>query len=824
MILWQDVRFALRAMTKARGMTVIALLTLALGIGANTAIFSIVNAALLRPLPYRDPGQLVRLRADLRGLGAQNVGFSVPELDDLRDRAGIFESVCAIWPAPANLTGGEHPARVDLLGVGPNYFELLGARPQIGRLFDSRDTAQGFAEAAVISDGLWRREFGSDQRIVGRQIRVDNDLYTIVGVLPADFRDPLPANLPKTGLYATAGFRSNPFPPPLRKIRLLPGIIGRLKPGISMQEAQSRLQAFTDAQRREYSGDYPATAGWSLGLQPLKTTVVGNTQTLLLSIVLAVAMILLIACVNVASLLLAKSSSRQREIAVRTALGASRGRIIRQLLTEAAVLSGAAAVLGVTAALLVEKSLVSWLPSQLPQVNAIQIDGTVLLLSLGMAVLTSALFGLAPALQTSRVNANALKQDGRSGEATLHSSRTRKMLVGVEVALSLMLVVGAGLLLRTFWDLLHADPGFRSENVLAANVWLPVPNDPKTDVYATNKQRAPFVREVVRRLQQIPGVQSASISSALPLRSQLAPTGFRVEGKDDKGDAPTALPILVTPDFFRTVGATLVRGRMLTDDDNENVPNVVLVNDAAARALWPGEDAVGRRIRPAQDFIVNGKPQPAPWMTVVGVVSNIKFNKLDEDRTPHVYGAMYQLSGKFFNVVVRATGDPAALGREIQKQVQSVDSNLPVSDVLPMTDVVEQSVAERRFAAALIAIFALLALGLAAVGVYGVASYSVAQRMRELGIRAALGATASDLVRMVLRDGMAPVFLGLVAGCVGALVVARAIASLLFGVRPTEVWIYLLSAVVLVLIGLAANYIPARRAGRVDPNAALRCE
>lgn len=824
MILWQDVRFAVRAMLKARGITVIALLTLALGIGANTAIFSIVNAALLRPLPFRDPGKLVRIRAELRGLGAQNVGFSVPELDDLRDRAGIFESVCVAWPAPVNLTGGEHPVRADFLGVGPNYFELLGVRPQIGRLFDQRDTAEGFAEAAVLSDGMWRREFGGDPNILGKQVRLDNDLYTIVGVLPADFRDPLPATARRIELYATTGFRAAPFPPPNRKVRLLPGIVARLKPGISVQEAQSRLQAFSEALRREYSGDYPATAGWSLGLQPLKTSVVGNTQTLLLSIVLAVALILLIACVNVASLLLAKSSSRQREIAVRTALGASRGRIIRQLLTESAVLSFAAALLGMIAALLVEKSLVAWLPSQLPQVNSVQIDGTVLLFALGVAVLTSVLFGLAPALQTSRVNANALKQDGRSGEATLQSGRTRKTLVAVEVALSLMLVVGAGLLLRTFWDLLHVDPGFRPENVLAANVWLPVPNDPKTDVYATNQQRVPFVREVVRRLQQVPGVQSAAMSSALPLRTQLAPTGFRVEGKEDKGEAPTAMAVLVTPDFFRTVGGTLVRGRMFTDEDNESVASVVLVNEAAARALWPGEDAIGRRIRTAQDFIVNGKPQTSPWMTVVGVVSNIKFNKLDEDKTPHVYAAMYQRSGRLFNVVAKATGDPAAIGREIQKQVQSVDPNLPVSDVLPMTDVVAQSVAERRFAAALIGLFALLALGLAAVGVYGVASYSVSQRMRELGIRAALGATATDLVRMVLRDGMAPVFMGLAAGCVAALMAARAIASLLFGVRPTEIWIYLVAVFVLMLIGLAANYIPARRAGRADPNAALRCE
>jgi putative ABC transport system permease protein len=396
--------------------------------------------------------------------------------------------------------------------------------------------------------------------------------------------------------------------------------------------------------------------------------------------------------------------------------------------------------------------------------------------------------------------------------------------VGAEVALSLMLVVAAGLMLRTFWGLLHVDPGFSTQRVLAANVWLPVPNDPKTDIYATVEQRTPFVREVVRRLQQVPGVEHAAMASALPLQSPQLPQGYRAEGKDERGEAPQAVGVVVSPDFFRTMGATLRRGRMFNDDDSEKAPSVALVDEAAVHTFWPGEDPVGKRIRFGRDIFINGKVQPAPWMTVVGVVSNIKFSKLDEDQTPHIYGSMYQRSGKLFNVVIKATGDPVALGHEIQRQVQSVDSSLPVSEAVTMTEVVNQSVGERKFAAALIALFAALALGLAAVGVYGVASYSVAQRTREMGIRAALGATTSDLVRMVLRDGMAPVLLGLLAGCVGALLGAKLIASLLFGVQPTEIWIYLLSAVVLVMIGLAANYVPARRAGRVDPNTALRYE
>jgi putative ABC transport system permease protein len=824
MTLWQDVRFGIRALKKTRGLTAIALLTLALGIGANTAIFSIVNAVLLRPLPFPDPGRLVQLRADLTGLSAKNIGFSVPEYEDLRDRAGIFESVAVVWPAPANITGGERPERVDILGVSPNYFEVLGVRPQIGRLFDKRDTAEGFAEACVISDGLWHRDFGADPGVLGRKVRLDNDLYTIVGVLPPGFRHPASGSARPVDLWATAGFRANPFPPPGRSVRLLPGIVARLKPGVSVVEAQARLASFASTLRRDYGADYPANAAWSVTVEPLKGVVVGNSQTLLLSLLLAVALILLIACVNVASLLLARSSVRQREIAVRMALGASRARLLRQLLTESLVLGLAAAAVGALAAVLTEKALVGLLPSQLPRVNAVTIDGRVLLFTLSIALITSILFGLAPALQTSRPDVNALKQDGRSAAASLGSSRTRKVLVGAEVALSLMLVVGAGLLLRTFLDLLRVDPGFSPQRLLAASVWLPVPNDPKTDVYANTEQRTAFIREVVRRLGQIPGVENAGISGALPLKTPLAPTGFRVEGVSEQGDASPANIVLVTPDFLHTLGARLVRGRMIQENDDQKVANVVLVDEAAARYLWHGQDPLGRRIRFARDFIVNGKLQQAPWMTVVGVVSNMKFSRLDEEDFPHIYSSSYQFSGRLFNVVVRATGDPAELGKGIQREIQSVDPNLPVSDVSSMTQVVTASVSERRFAAILIAIFALLALALAAVGVYGVASYTVAQRTREFGIRTALGASAGDLVRLVLRDSMAPVFAGLAAGVLGALLGARIISSLLFGVRPTDPLVFVISAAVLVIIGLAANYLPARRAGRVDPNIALRCE
>jgi putative ABC transport system permease protein len=811
-------------MIKARGMTIVALLTLAIGIGANTAIFSIVNAVLLRPLPFRDPGQLVQLQADLPGVGAHNIPFSEPEFEDLRDRAGIFDAVSVVYPAPANLTGGEHPERIEIIGVSPNYFELLGAKPQLGRLFDHRDVADGFAEAIVISDGLWRRLWGADPTVLGRKVRVDNDLYTIVGVLPPEFRHPGPAGAKPIDLWGTAGFRAAPFPAPDRRARSLPGLMGRLKPGISVEQARARLATFSDSLRKDYGGTYSASAGFSIGLMPLKGLVIGNSHTLLLTLLLAVSVILLIACVNVASLLLARSSGRKREIAVRMALGASRSRIIRQLLTESAVLSVSAAVVGTVAAVLAERTLIRFLPQQMPRAEAITIDGRVLLFSLVVAIVTSVLFGLAPALQTSRMDSNALKLDGRSGETTVRSGRTRRWLVGAEVALSLTLVIGAGLLLRTFWDLLHVHPGFASENVLAASVWLPVPNDPNTDVYATTDQRTALIREWVRRLHTIGGVKDAAVSSVLPLRNQFPPRAFLAEGKDYKGQPPSAYWVLISPEFIRGMGASVLRGRGFEESDDTRTDRTALVDEAAARLLWGDQDPIGRHLRIAGNNLVNGKLQPTPWMTVVGVVSNMKFGRLDEGELPHVYSSAYQLNGKLISVVVRATGDPATLGRSIQKEIQAVDPNLPISDVAPMTEVVTASVADRRFAASLIGIFALLALGLAAVGVYGVAAYSVQQRTREFGIRSALGATTSDLVRMVLRDSMLPVLGGLIAGVAGAALAGRALASMLFGVHTIDPLVYVLSVAVLVLVGVAANYIPARRAGKIDPNLALRYE
>jgi predicted permease len=825
MNLWQDVRFALRTMWKSPRITATVLLTLALGIGANTAIFSVVNATLFRPLPFHDPEQLVVLHADLRGLGAQSVGFSVPEFDDLRDRAGVFSAVSVVYQGPGNLTGGEHPERLESGVVSPNYFSILGARPQLGRLFDPGDTASGFADAVVITDGLWRREFGGERSVLGHQMRLDTDLYTIVGVLPPDFRNPSSAGAVPVEIYVSAGFRGDPFPPAQRSARLLPGIIGRLKPGMTLAQAQAKLATFSDSLRRDYGSDYPAGSGWTLSVTPLKEVVVGNTRTLLISLLLAVAFILLIACVNVANLLLASASARQREIAVRLALGASRARIVRQLLTESAVLSLFSAAVGVTVATLGLQSLIALLPSQLPRLNDIHVDARVLAFSLTLSLLTSVLFGLVLAFQAGKVepSLSGLRERGSSGSR--HDSKVRQVLIGAEVALSLMLLVGAGVLLRTLWNLLQVNPGFNSEHLVAGGVSLPVPNDPKADIYGKLETRTALVRETVRRLRAVPGVENAALSSVVPLQGALLQSGYRVEGASESGDAPTAVSASVTPEFFRTIGAPLVRGRVIQDTDDKQAPLVVLVDEAAARHFWGAQDPLGKRIRSAR-IIRRGPPG---WFTVVGVVGNVKLASLDEKDVPHVYTSLYQTPGyqtpgRNLGVLVRGTGDRAMLSRAVPREIQSVDPNLPVSPIVEMTELIRDGVGDRRFAASLLACFAVVALLLMSIGVYGVASYAIVRREKEISIRSALGATRGQLVQMVLREGMVPILVGLAVGVVGAALSGHLLAALLFEVRSTDASVFAAAGVTLVAIGILANYLPARRAGRVDPITALRTE
>src|SRR6202050_3540677 len=505
--LLQDIRYAFRMMAKNPVFTAVAVLTLAIGIGVNTAMFSVVDAVLLRPLPFPDSSRLVKIMFDKPGVGLHDVRFSYNEFDDLKTRAGVFDEVSVVWPSSGNLTGTKVPARLELLAVSPNYFSMLGAVPELGRLFGTQDFALGFAEAAVISDSLWRRSYGGDPNILGKHLQLDNDPYTIVGVLPAGFRHPGKTIARDVEVWVTCGFSADPYPKPARNLRGLPGAIGRLKPGISVAQAQSRLTAMASELRTDFPNDYPPEAKWSIEIQPLQDALVGNVRPQLLVLMAAVVLVVLIASVNIANLLLARASGRQREMALRMALGAGRFRMVRQMLTEALALSFISGVAGVLAAQLTLGFIIHFVPASVPRLAEVGVDRTVLLFALLISIFTGIIFGLAPAFQAMKADMTAAIREGAQGSGySAKTFRLRSLLIVSELALAVVLMVGAGLLLRTFWGLLQENPGFNPSRVVSASLYLPVPNDPKMDVYRDFSKRTSYIRDVIRRVATIPGI------------------------------------------------------------------------------------------------------------------------------------------------------------------------------------------------------------------------------------------------------------------------------------------------------------------------------
>ncbi len=816
-IILQDIRYSLRALFKKPGFTLVIVLTLALGIGANTSIFSIVNGVLLRPLPFQSPDRLVRITFNLPGLRLADIPFSVPELEDLRTRAGIFEEVTVVWPVSVNLTGGKQPERLELLGVSPNYFSMLGATPQIGRLFGMQDVAPGFAEAAVISDGLWRRSYGADPNILGKRLKLDNDPYTIVGVLPPGFRHPGRTVARDVEVWATAGFSADPFPKPVRTARGLPGAMGRLKPGITPAQAQARLAAMSQEIRSDFPGEYPPEGKWSIEAQPLQDSLVGSVRPQLLILMAAVILIILIASVNIANLLLARASGRQQEMAVRLALGASRGRMIGQMLTESLVLSLLGGLAGILTAGVALRALLPFVPASIPRLSEVQLDGTVLAFALFISLLTGILFGLVPAVQASRADiVGAMREGARGSGSSAKTYRARSLLIVSELALAVVLMVGAGLLLRTFWGLLQTDPGFRASGVVTASVWLPVPNDPKTDVYANLANRASFVREVLRRAAAVPGAQIAAMTSDLPgsRPATTAPLAIEDLPRETSQDL-TAEVIRVSPGYFELLQTSLVRGRFFAENDEAGKQEVALIDETTASRYWPGLDPLDRRIR-------LGRNPAAPWLTIVGIVKDIKQDGLDSDGVPHVFRPLYQQAGRSLSVVVRMSALRQLPERQIREAIQAVDPELPVFNVRSLEDIMEISLASRRFSAALVGAFGAVALLLSSIGVYGLLAYMVGQRYREIGIRMALGAHSRDIFRLMLSRGFLLASTGIGIGMILAAATAPMISVLLYGVRPLDGPVFV--AVPLLFLGVAflAIYIPARRATKVDPISALR--
>jgi predicted permease len=828
--LLQDVRYGLRMLLRKPTFTVVAILTLALGVGANTAIFSIVNAVLLRSLPFPDPDRLVRIYFNNPGVGLRGVRFSVPEFDDLRTQKDLFEDVSVIVLGPTNLTGAKQPEHLEMMEVSPNYFSMLGATPELGRLFGHQDFALGFAPVVVISDALWRRSYGADPGVLGRSLRLDNDLYTIVGVLSPGFRHPGPT-VPPVEVWITCGFSGDPFPAPARGLRVLPGAIARLKPGLTLAQAQARLDAMTANLRREFANDYPPQSKWTVEIVPLQQSLVGKVRPMLVVLMAAVILIVFVVSLNIGSLLLARASGRRQEMAVRAAMGASGGRMVRQMLTESLLLAFIGGIAGLTTAVITLKAVLRFVPANLPRLGEVSIDWRVLGFALLISLATGLLFGLAPAIHSAKAGlAGTMREGSRGAGYSAKAGRMRDALMVSQLAFAVVLMVGAGLLLETLRDLLRQNPGFNPSHVVTANIYLPNPNDPRLDPYETLPQQIPFNRELLRRANAIPGVQLAAITSNLPaadtINSDSAAYGATNHNSLDIEDRPTessgdlsAEVIRISPEYFRVIQTPLVGGRLFTEGDEDGKLPVAIIDEATARRYWPDRDPVGRRLRIVGRF---ARKNSSPWSTVVGVVKNIKHDGLDVDGVPHVYVPLNQFLGRTLSLALRTSLPASTLEAQIRGAIQSVDPELPVFNVTSMDEVLDASLASRRFSANLVAGFAGGALLLASIGIYGLLAYMVGQRSREIGLRLALGAQRADVLRLVLGKGVVLAGLGIVAGVIFSASTASMMASLLYGVRPHDPAVFLMVPLLLLVVAIAASYIPAWRATKVDPIVALR--
>jgi predicted permease len=819
----QDLRYALRMVLKSPGFTMVAVLTLALGIGANVAVFSVVYAVLLRPLPFPHPEQLVRVFDDLRGTSEQDVGMSAPELWDLQDRSGVFQDISAVAPGNSAIGGGDRTVRAESLVTSPDYFALLGAKPQLGRVYTAQDGVPGFMEPVVISNGFWSRYYGSDPKIIGRKMRLDNDLYSIVGVMPPDFRHPGRTLNTDVDVWIATGFNALPFPvPAVRSQRMIPGAIGRLKPGLTVAQAQARLDAYIAQLSRLYPGEYPAASLWAVRLVPVKEDLVGPQRAELLFLFGAVGLVLLIACVNIANLLLARSSGRRREIAIRLTMGASRVQLASQLLTESTLLSLISGVVALGTVLFLKNAIVSLTPVDIPRLNEVGVSTGVLFFGFVISVVTGVLFGLAPALQAANPNqVENLREGSRGTGAGRRHTRLLRTLVVSEVALSIVLLAGAGLLLRSFWRVLEVHPGFNSSHLTTVQIWIPISNNPANDPYSIEEKRADFLLEVSRRVSALPGVEQASLSGndTLPMNSGRNYSPFSIPGRAAESERnPVADIAVVDTAYFRTMEVPLIMGRNFSGSDTYKTKPVAVIDQTLARRYWPSENPLGQELKFAFGRGLQG-------LTIVGVAGDIKSDGLESPSVPHIYVALGQFAPINAVVFLRSrVDDVERLGQAVRQEVESVDPNVPVHSISSMNQIIARSVADRRFALELLGIFAAVALVLAAVGIYGVMSYSFSQRAHEMGIRLALGAQRMHILKITIGEGMQLVTLGLGTGLIGAAALTRFIRTMLFDVSPFDPTTLAATSAALAGVAFLACYIPARRATRVDPLVALREE
>ena len=823
--LLQDLRYALRMLRKSPGFTVVAVLTLALGIGANTAIFSIVNAALLRPLPFKDPSRLVVLHEGIPKMGYPKMDFSVPDLAVFARAQESFTAIAAFQNKHVDISGQGEPERIIASRVSASLFSMLGAQPMMGRTFTQEEDAPGRA-LAVLNYSLWQRRFGGAANVIGQTITVDRQPYTVIGVMPRDFVFPLPGpgvNGQTADLWIPMGFTPTEFQD--WGGSYFYGVIARLKPGVTLPQA--RAEGSSLAQR--IIDSYPAAIAnfarkgeLSVIVAPLQQDMVGSVRPLLLVLMAAVGFVLLIACANIATLLLSRAASRHEEIAVRTALGATRLRLLRQFFTESLVLSLAGGALGLLLASWGRDLMLQLVPPSILLPHQVPLSRTVLAFAVGVSIFSALLFGLAPAFQISSFSVqSSLREGGGAAKTSRRRFRLQRLFVTAEFALAVVLLVASGLLIRSFAKLLEINPGFRPDHVLTVNVPLPSP------VYSHAAQVENFYQQVLAKVSSLPGVQSAGMSNDLPLRGYEMVSISPEAPANGRTSTPKAIcQTWVMGNYFETMAIPLLQGRWFTPEDRFGSQQVAIVSLSAAQKFWPNQSAIGKRVR----WGVNG-----PWENVVGVVGNVSPSGLDAPLVPHVYRPYLQLNGGFLeqdpfadmhamNVAVRTANDPASLASAIVAQVHSLDPQLAVGNIKTMTQVVASSVAGPQFNTVLLGIFASLALFLAAIGVYGVLAYSVAQQTHEIGIRMALGAQPRDLLRLILKQGARLTFLGIGIGLLAALGLTRLMASLLYGVSATDPVTFAAVAIVLATVALVACYLPARRAMRVDPMVALRYE
>ena len=802
----KDIKYGLRSLLKHRTFTAIAIVTLALGIGANTAIFTVVNAVVLRPLPYPDSERLAMLWTTKDA--NQEQPFSFGDYNDLKSQAKSFSAIGAASPLwQFTLTVGGEPEAIQGMYVSANLFAVLKVAPEQGRVFTIEEDRVGGPPVAIISRGLWERRFGSDPNVIGKPLSIGGVSATIVGVMPAGFQFLDPA------AEVWAPLAQNQFASSARQVRLL-SVVGRLNDGVQAGEAGAEL---TNIARR-FEGAYPdANGGVSLRLVPLHQQITGKVRPALLLLFGAVGLVLLIACANIINLMLVRGAARHREIAVRAALGAGRMRLLRQLLTESITLSVLGGVAGIVLGSWCVKALLALNPISIPSYNKIGIDLTVLVFTLAASVITGVVFGLAPAWQTLRFDLSAaLKGAGRGAIAETGQRRLSSLLVIAEIAMAMVLLIGAGLMLRSFARLLDVKPGFTTENLLTMQVGLPSAG------YREPQKRVAFIRQLEASLKGAPEVSAVGVVTRLPLMSALnnVTTFLTIEGRDvPVSERPEIDFRRASTGYFQAMGIPLLSGRLVTEQDIANNTGAVLINEAMAKRFWPGEDPVGKRISTA-----TSTGQQTQWQTIVGVVGSVRHLGLDIEPRPEIYYHTNTVPPFGPVVVIRTTSDPKRLISIARAKVRELDRDVPISNVNTMEELVAQSVAQRRFGMFLLGAFAVLAVLLAAIGIYGVVSYSVTQRTQEIGVRMALGASAVDVLKMVLRNGMSLALIGVGLGVAGAFALTRLMARLLFEVTPTDVTTFALVSVGLTAVALLACYLPARRAMNVDPLEALRYE